>query len=63
MPFVDIKMWKGKTDKQKKAMIREVTKAISKTCDCPVEKIQIAITEYEPKHWGKAGVPGDEISK
>ena len=61
MPFVEIKLWKGRTDEKKKDMIREVTAAVVESIDCPIEHVSVVVTEYESKHWGKAGVPGDEI--
>ncbi len=61
MPFVEIKMWKGRSDDQKKKMIRKVTAAISESLDLDKKFIQVAISEFEPADWGIAGTPGDEL--
>ncbi|MBN2422848.1 2-hydroxymuconate tautomerase family protein [Candidatus Woesearchaeota archaeon] len=63
MPFVEIKLWKGRTDEQKKMMIQKVTQVVSECANCPKEHINVVVTEVEKKHWGVGGIPGDELKK
>jgi 4-oxalocrotonate tautomerase len=63
MPFVEVKIWKGRTDEQKKYLIEKVTEAVSEGAGCPKEHIQVIITEISKKEWGIGGIPGDEIKK
>lgn len=55
MPFVEIKMWKGRNREIRKKMIAKVTDAIAETIDCPKEAIQIVVFEVEKDDWAVAG--------
>ncbi|MCM3722619.1 2-hydroxymuconate tautomerase [Solibacillus sp. FSL R5-0691] len=56
MPIVTIKMVEGRTDEQKRALVEEVTQAVSKTVDAPVENVSIIIEEMSKNHFAKGGV-------
>ncbi|WP_042470740.1 2-hydroxymuconate tautomerase [Bacillus ndiopicus] len=56
MPIITIKMIEGRTDEQKRALVQEVTEAVSKTVNAPKENISIIIEEMSPNHYAKAGV-------
>lgn len=56
MPIVTIKMIEGRTDEQKRALVEEVTKAVTKTVDAPAENVSIIIEEMSKNHFAKAGV-------
>jgi 4-oxalocrotonate tautomerase len=47
MPNIAISARKGRTDAQKAAMFREVTEAVCRTLDCPIETVVIYLTEFE----------------
>ncbi len=47
MPFVDIKLIKGRTLEQKRNLVDSVTKAVSASIDVPTEKIWVHIDEME----------------
>lgn len=55
MPRVDIGLKAGRTVDQKRAMVREVTKAIAKTVDCPEDAVSITIYDIKPENIGIAG--------
>ena len=56
MPIVTIKMIEGRTEEQKRALVEEVTQAVSKTVDAPVENVSIIIEEMSKNHFAKGGV-------
>jgi 4-oxalocrotonate tautomerase len=47
MPFVSIKIAKGRSLDQKRRLARSVTDAIASSIDVPPEKIWIQIDEFE----------------
>lgn len=56
MPIVTIKMLEGRTDEQKRALVAEVTEAVSKTVNAPAENVSIIIEEMSKSHYATAGV-------
>lgn len=56
MPYVTVKMIEGRTEEQKKALVEEVTKAVSKTVNAPVENITVFIEEMSKNHYAVGGV-------
>lgn len=56
MPIITIKMIEGRTDEQKRALVQEVTEAVSKTVNAPKENISIIIEEMSKNHYATAGV-------
>lgn len=56
MPIVTVKMIEGRTDEQKRALVEEVTAAVSKTVNAPVENVTIIIEEMAKNHYATAGV-------
>lgn len=56
MPIVTIKMLEGRTDEQKRALVQEVTEAVSKTVNAPKENVSIIIEEMSKNHYATAGV-------
>ncbi|MFC2048967.1 4-oxalocrotonate tautomerase family protein [Elusimicrobiota bacterium] len=60
MPFINVKLWKGRTNEQKRALIRELTKSTCETIDCTSDQVQISIEEFEKTNWGLNGKSADE---
>lgn len=56
MPVVTIKMLEGRNDDQKRALVTEVTDAVSRTVNAPKENITIIIEEMEKAHYASGGV-------
>jgi len=56
MPIVQIEMFEGRTPEQKREMVKEVTKALVKTVDCPPEAVKIIIREMKKEHFAEAGL-------
>ncbi|GLC87974.1 2-hydroxymuconate tautomerase [Lysinibacillus piscis] len=55
MPYVTVKLLEGRTDEQKRALVKEVTEAVSRTVDAPAENIVVFIEDMPKNHYGVAG--------
>lgn len=56
MPIITVQMLEGRTDEQKRALVQEVTEAVSRTINAPKENISIVIEEMKKNHYATAGV-------
>ncbi|KKN50075.1 hypothetical protein LCGC14_0636260 [marine sediment metagenome] len=57
MPYISIETFEGKTVEQKKALIQEVTKAVTSTLNVPPESVWIVIKDVPRCNWGEKGQP------
>lgn len=55
MPILRLEMHPGRTQDQKRAFVREATRAAVETLVCPPESVEIVITEISKESWAKAG--------
>ena len=55
MPFIEIKMWKGRSKEAKKKMIEKVTAAIVESIECPAEAVHLVVTEVDKDDWAIGG--------
>lgn len=55
MPYVTVKMLEGRTDDQKRALVKEVTEAVARTTNAPAENVTVFIEEMPTNHYGVAG--------
>ncbi|MGB3462223.1 MAG: 4-oxalocrotonate tautomerase [Rhodanobacter lindaniclasticus] len=55
MPTLHLEMLPGRTVEQKRAFVREVTRATAETLACPPESVDILISEVPRDGWAKAG--------
>jgi len=53
MPHVIVKMWPGKTERQKAHLTEQVTKALTKTLLYGEESVSVAMEEVESKEWAE----------
>jgi len=60
MPIIVINMLPGRSDKTKKALLKNVTAALTSTLDIKPEAVRIIIHEIPFAHYGIAGLPADE---
>ncbi len=49
-------MLEGRTEEQKRALVKEVTEAVSRTVNAPAENVTVFIEEMSKNHYGVAGV-------
>ena len=55
MPIIRVEMFTGRTDEQKKILVKELTDSFIKSCGGNREAVEVIITDIEQKNWGKAG--------
>ena len=63
MPIVLINLLPGRNVKTKKALLKNVTAAVTSTLDVKPEAVRIIIHEIPFAHYGIAGLPADEYRK
>ena len=57
MPIVTINMLEGRTQEQKKSLIKHVSSAVMETLGVPPESVRVIINEMPFDHYGIAGLP------
>ncbi len=60
MPEVIIEIAQGRTQDQKRALIKEITEAVVRTCSVPADAVTVIIHENPLTDKGKGGVPFSE---
>ncbi len=55
MPIAQLYIVEGRDDEKKERLIVEVTEAIHRAIDAPIESIRVIITEMPKQHFGIAG--------
>jgi 4-oxalocrotonate tautomerase len=55
MPTLHLEMHPGRTLDQKRAFVREVTRVVVETLSCPLESVDVVISEVARENWAKAG--------
>ncbi|MBC7090810.1 MAG: 2-hydroxymuconate tautomerase family protein [Nitrososphaeria archaeon] len=60
MPVVQISMWAGRSDEQKKKIIEGVTNVLCDVLGIKPENVTVIIYDVEKKNWGKSGKPSSE---
>ncbi|MBL3558760.1 MULTISPECIES: 2-hydroxymuconate tautomerase [Marinobacter] len=61
MPIAQLYILEGRTDEQKENLIWEVSEAMSRTIDSPIERVRVIITEMPKNHFGIAGEPASKV--
>ena len=61
MPIAQLYILEGRTDEQKERLIREVSEAMSRSIDSPIERVRVIITEMPKSHFGIAGEPAIKV--
>ncbi len=62
MPVVQISMWAGRTEEQKRKMMAGVTKAICESIGCKPGDVTIIVYDIDKKNWGKEGKPASDLN-
>ena len=55
MPFAQIYMIEGRTEEQKRAVIKEVAEALERAVGAPKQNIRVWIHDVPKENWGIAG--------
>ncbi|OPK05595.1 MULTISPECIES: 2-hydroxymuconate tautomerase [Pseudomonas] len=55
MPIAQLYILEGRSNEQKETLIREVSDAMSRSLDAPIERVRVIITEMPSNHFGIAG--------
>ncbi|GGE65398.1 tautomerase [Streptosporangium jomthongense] len=63
MPIAQLYIIEGRSDEQKETLIREVTEAMARSLDAPVERIRVMITEMPKQHFGIAGQSAKKLGR
>lgn len=63
MPFAQIYLLEGRSSEQKKAVIQEVTTALQRSLDAPVQNVRVWIHEVPKDSWGIAGVTARDLGR
>ena len=56
MPMVQVTMLEGRSVEQKHALIREVSEAVARTVNVPLDRVRVALYEVSADDWGIGGV-------
>lgn len=51
MPHVIVKLWPGKSEKQKTQLAEEITRSVMSTLEYGEESVSVAFEEIEPRDW------------
>jgi 4-oxalocrotonate tautomerase len=63
MPIAQINILEGRTDEQKEALIREVSEAIVRSLDAPIESVRVIINEMPKQHFGIGGRSVEKLGR
>lgn len=55
MPIAHLYILEGRSPEKKERLIAEVTEAIHRAIDAPVDSVRVLITEMPKEHFGIAG--------
>lgn len=53
MPHVIVKMYKGRTDEQKKRLAEGIRETLVQTIGAGVDHISVSVEDYDPADWHK----------
>ena len=51
MPHVIVKMYSGRSERDKRRLAEEITKVVTATLKYGEESVSVAIEEIAPRHW------------
>ena len=54
MPHVIVKLWPGKSEKQKAKLAEEITRAVITVLNYGEESVSVAMEEVEPNGWTRS---------
>lgn len=63
MPHVIVKLYSGRSERQKQALAQAVTEAVTRTLSHGKESVSVGIEDVEPKDWTARVYKPDIIDK
>ena len=57
MPIIRVEMFEGRTEQQKRALVRELTDAFVNAAGGTPESVNVVITDIDKSDWGSGGEP------
>lgn len=61
MPIVHIDLMTGRSEEAIAAMMREVSQAVSRTLDAPIETVRVIVNQMQPTEYAVGGKPWPEV--
>ncbi|MAQ81593.1 MAG: 4-oxalocrotonate tautomerase [Rhodobacterales bacterium] len=55
MPIIRVEMFTGRTEQQKRALVRELTDAFVNAAGGTPESVNVVITDVDKSDWGSGG--------
>lgn len=55
MPFIEVKLWQGRTREQKAELARRLTDDMVEVVGCPREAVSIVFADYAQSDWAEGG--------
>ena len=62
MPVIKVEMFEGRTDDQKKNLVKELTTSFINVCGGHPEGVHIVIQEHKKENWGVGGILSSEVT-
>lgn len=56
MPYINVRMLQGRSDQQKRELVKAITEAMVKTCGAKAEGTSVVIDEVAKENWARGGV-------
>ena len=63
MPHVIVKLWPGKSERQKARLAEAITKAVTDVLGYGEESVSVAMEEVEPQDWAEKVYKPDIVNK
>jgi 4-oxalocrotonate tautomerase len=63
MPIAQIQILEGRTAEQIETMIADVTQAIARNMNAPVESVRVLVAEVPRTHWGIGGKTAKQLGR
>ena len=61
MPWVQIKLFQGRNDQQKKELVKALTDAVCKSLGVEAKAVQIVIEDVPKASWGMGGQMASDL--
>ncbi|PHN54021.1 2-hydroxymuconate tautomerase [Pseudomonas sp. ICMP 8385] len=63
MPIAQLYILEGRSNEQKETLIREVSDAMSRSLDAPIDRVRVIITEMPKGHFGIGGELASKVRR